>query len=289
MKRRPPSDANAKAETWLRDNGFDKLPVDLDAIAAFLDIEVKPLRQEKPGVSGMLLRHGDAFGIMFGTYIRSLGFQRFSIAHEIGHYLLEGHPEHLFPPGITSHSSQAGFVSADPFEMEADFFASGLLMPDGPFKAALRRSEEGLAGIETMAEKCVTSLTATAIAYARKTSVPAAIVVSTAGRIDYAFLSGSMQDFENLSWPRKGDALPEATISEALGASSADVASGKRVCEEVDLRRWLGGRRALKATEEALGLGSYGRVLTILTTDILPDEEDEEAGLEDSWTPRLRR
>ena len=289
MKRRPPSDATAKAEAWLRDNGFDTLPVDLDAIAEFLDIEVKPLGQDKPGVSGMLLRRGDAFGIMFGTYVSSPGFQRFSIAHEIGHYLLEGHPEHLFPPGVTSHSSQAGFVSADPFEMEADFFASGLLMPDGPFKAALRRSDEGLAGIEAMAERCMTSLTATAIAYARKTSVPAAIVVSTDCRIDYAFLSSSMLDFEGLSWPRKGDALPEETASEALGASPGDVASRKRFSEDVDLRRWLGGHRALRATEETIGLGSYGRVLTVLTTDILPDEEDEEGGMEERWIPRLRR
>ena len=51
----------------------------------------------------------------------------------------------------------------------------------------------------------------------------------------------------------------------------------------------MGGRNAVNATEEVLGLGSYGKVLTVLTTDVLPDEEDEEDELERCWTPRFRR
>jgi hypothetical protein len=43
------------------------------------------------GVSGMLLRNGDDFGILYATHIKSSGFQRFSISHELGHYFLPGH------------------------------------------------------------------------------------------------------------------------------------------------------------------------------------------------------
>jgi len=32
---------------------------------------------------------GDEFGIMYATKIPSRGFQKFSIAHEIGHYCIE--------------------------------------------------------------------------------------------------------------------------------------------------------------------------------------------------------
>jgi len=84
----------------------------------------------------MLLRHGDVFGILYATHIASEGFQRFSIAHELGHYFLEGHIDHILPKdGV--HESHAGFVSADPYELEADQFAGGLLMPSAPFSARL--------------------------------------------------------------------------------------------------------------------------------------------------------
>ncbi len=254
-----------------------------------LEIPVHPLEQTKPGVSGMLHKAGDQFVIMYGTYIKNVGFQRFSIAHEIGHYLLPGHPEHLFPLGVTSHSSQAGFTSVDAFEQEADYFASGLLMPDALVRSALRRVGEGLEGIEALKEKCGTSMTATAITYARKTSVPAAIIVSTNGHVDYAFLSEPMKDFDGLSRPRKGMTLPSATVSEALAASASDVREGKRVSAEIDLRTWLEGRRAIAATEEAVGLGSYGKILTVLTTEVSPDEVDEDDELEESWNPKFRR
>jgi Zn-dependent peptidase ImmA (M78 family) len=36
----------------------------------------------------MLLRHGNAFGILYATHIPSEGFQRFSIGHELGHYFI---------------------------------------------------------------------------------------------------------------------------------------------------------------------------------------------------------
>ncbi|MCZ6656161.1 MAG: hypothetical protein O7C67_02600 [Gammaproteobacteria bacterium] len=43
--------------------------------------------------------------------------------------------------------------------------------------------------------------------------------------------------------------------------------------------------------EEVIGLGSYGRSLSVLTIDNLPDDEeiDEEDELLESWTPRFRR
>ena len=90
------------------------------------------------GVSGMLLRHGDMFGILYATHVKSEGFRNFSVSHELGHYFLEGHIDHILPED-GAHTSHAGFVSGDPYEMEADQFAAGLLMPETPFKRALSR------------------------------------------------------------------------------------------------------------------------------------------------------
>jgi hypothetical protein len=101
--------AKQKAEALLRDEGITNLPVDPFAIAASRAIEVKAKPDTAEGVSGMLLRHGDVFGILYATHIPSEGFQRFSIGHELGHYFLEGHIDHILPEdGV--HESHAGFV-----------------------------------------------------------------------------------------------------------------------------------------------------------------------------------
>jgi Zn-dependent peptidase ImmA (M78 family) len=77
--------------------------------------------------------------------IPSEGFQRFSVSHELGHYFLEGHIDQLLQTGV--HVSRAGFVTADPYELEADHFAVGLLMPETPFGKEMENHEPGLAAV----------------------------------------------------------------------------------------------------------------------------------------------
>ena len=135
--------AKQKAEAFLKEEGITGLPVDPFAIADSREIIVEPKPDTSDGVSGMLLRHGDTFGILYATHVRNEGFQRFSIAHELGHFILDGHIDHVLPKdGV--HTSHAGFVSADPYELEADHFAAGLLMPCGPFRRAIGRRDPGL-------------------------------------------------------------------------------------------------------------------------------------------------
>lgn len=156
----------------------------------------------------MLLRHGDVFGILYATHVPSEGFQRFSVAHELGHYFLEGHIDHVLPKdGI--HTSRAGFFSPDPYELEADHFAAGLLMPRGPFQRALANHGYGLDAVETMAGRCRTSLTATAIRYAELTDDAVAVIISTGRVIDYCFLSEAMKALPALTWLRKGAPVPK--------------------------------------------------------------------------------
>ena len=139
----------------------------------------------------MLLRHGNNFGIVYATHIPSQGFQRFSISHELGHFFLDGHLDQLLKDGV--HVSRAGFVTADPYELEADHFAAGLLMPEAPFRKAMDRYDPGLDAIEAVADLCLTSRTATAIRYAELTDAAVAVIMSTGGIIDYCFLSEAMK------------------------------------------------------------------------------------------------
>ncbi len=281
--------AMRRAEAFLKEEGFTTLPINPRAIAEKLEISVQAKPDVAPGVSGMLLRHGNNFGILYATHIPSEGFQNFSIAHELGHYLIEGHPVHVFRDGTGVHSSHAGFVSGDPYEVEADHFAAGLLMPDPMFTSALHGAKDGLEGIEALTMLCGTSLTATAIRYAQTTSAPAAVVMSAGKRIEYCFMSKAMQEFADLTWPRKGESLPEGVETERFNRDLRNVAEARRDKTDVDLRRWFGGERRVEATEEIIGLGRYGKTLTVITTSTLVDDEDEEKDLEEQWTPRFRR
>ena len=60
---------------------------------------------------------------------------------------------------------------------------------------------------------------------------------------------------------------------------------------DCDLNTWFQSDLEVEVFEEIVGLGSYGKTLTVLTLPDPPDldelEEDEE--LEESWTPRFRR
>lgn len=102
------------------------------------------------------MKVGDTFGIMYATHIRNDGFIRFTVAHELGHYFLPGHPDKLFPAGDGLHESRSGFVSRDHHEEEADHFAAALLMPTTLFNKAMNDAGEGFAAIDRLASLCKT-------------------------------------------------------------------------------------------------------------------------------------
>lgn len=280
--------AKQKAEVLLKEEGITSLPIDPFAIAASRDITVEAKPDTINGVSGMLLRHGDFFGILYATHIQNEGFQRFSVAHELGHYFLDGHIDHVLPQdGI--HTSHAGFVSADPYELEADNFAAGLLMPKGPFKRAIGRRDPGLTVIEEMASDCQTSLTATAIRYAELTDDAVAIIISTGQTINYCFLSETMKSLPQLRWPCKGSSIPKGTETARFNADSNCILMADRAANDIDVMDWLGGTHSAMVTEEVVGLGRYGKTLTVLSSTSIGQDDDSGIDDEESWTPRFRR
>ena len=240
----------------------------------------------------MLLRHGDVFGILYSTRIHNKGFQRFSIAHEFGHYFIDGHLDQI-PFDCNMHRSQAGFISDNYYEREADHFAAGLLMPTTPTRMIIEKIPAGLGGIKAVQQKTNTSLTAAAIRYVGLTDEAVAIIVSRRGVIDYCFMSNTMRQLDGIDWLRKGMQIPTNTFTRSVLDKSAEERQNARAEGELDITTWFGGQRYITAREEVTGLGASGLVLTVLTlpdfvVDVDPDEDSDEA-LEERWTPRFRR
>jgi Zn-dependent peptidase ImmA (M78 family) len=285
--------AENAASAVLREMKIEGLRVDPEAIATAKGILVKPKPDSAEGVSGTLVKAGDQFGIMYATNIPSRGFQKFCIAHEVGHYCIEGHCNALLVNGM--HHSRAGFVSSDPFEQEADFFAAALLMPERAFRNAIDDYSPGLTCIEALAKDCETSLTATAIRYAGLTRDGVAVLLSTGKSIDWCFISDGLKEAKGLSWVRKGTPVPPGTATAAFNVRTENIRTGQRDAGEGRLNDWMDGERVYRVTEEVVGLGQYGRTLTVLTCRALTmrveadDEDEDEDALIDSWTARFGR
>jgi hypothetical protein len=104
-----------------------------------------------------------------------------------------------------------------------------------------------------------------------------------------------MKSLPQLTWIRKGTPVPADTITARFNASRQRVLSAERDVDDIDITNWLGGNRHVKVTEEVIGLGSYGKTLTLLYSEALGQtgadlsEEDEEQDLVEKWTPRFRR
>jgi Zn-dependent peptidase ImmA (M78 family) len=281
--------AKRDGEKQAEQDGMTALPIDLEAIASRRDIILDPFDNAEEGVSAMLLRHGNDFGIFYSTAIPNIGFQRFSIAHELGHYFLEGHIDKIPFDEEGIHRSEAGFISPDPYEQEADSFASGLLMPSKLFRRALSRCEDGLDGVKQLASLCQTSLTATAIRYAELTEAASAVIISSGKTVDFAFMSKSMKSLGSLTWLRKGDPLPKNSLTFNFNTRREHFNENEDQ-RDVDVQLWLGGRRSIEAFEEVIGLGRYGRTLTIVTCpEVLADDDEDESDDEliERWTPRF--
>jgi len=272
--------AELQAHDVLNKLQFSTLPVNPFDVADRRDIAYQEKSGLGPGVSGCLMKVGDVFGILYSSRFASEGFKRFTVAHELGHYFLPGHVDALFGKGQQCHYSESGFISDDKYEREADSFAAGLLMPKLLFKAACGKRGQGLEAIETLAGLYVTSLTATAIRFAKLCDEPVAVVCSMGNRVQFAFMSKPLQDLRGLTWIRKNSGLPAGTATANFNKNEDNVRAGKRVVSTSTLDTWFDGGSTAELNEEIVGLGDYGKTLTVLWADSLPEPEEVEASEE---------
>jgi Zn-dependent peptidase ImmA (M78 family) len=270
------------------------LPVDPFEVATAHGIVCQEKPSLDPGVSGCLMKVGDVFGIIYSSRFASSGFKRFTVGHELGHYFLDRHVQALFASGNQLHTSESGFTSSNQCEREADQFAAALLMPEPLFRPLCAKAGEGLRAVESLAGLCGVSLTATAIRYALLTEDPVAVVCSEATRVKFCFMSNALREIRGLTWPKKGSGLPTRTATLSFNKDPKNVPFAMRVAATSTLDTWFDGGGDIELKEDVIGLGGYGRTLTILTATDLPEPEDpedieEEEALIESWTPRFRR
>lgn len=270
------------AEQVVYNHEIKTFPVDPFEIAKSNDIEVIAKPNLEEGVSGMLIRHGNEFAITYATHIQNTPFQRFCVAHELGHYFLPSHFENIFTQGYI-HQSQAGFKTTNIFELEADHFAAGLLMPRKLFIPEVYSAGEGIEAIKHLSSICETSLISTAIRLTQCANYEIAIIVSSDFFVEYCFMSDSLKEFPNIDWIYKGTKIPINSATYDFNKLPNNIEKSMQKKDVSRLSDWFEGARDIEICEDVIGLGSYGKTLTILHGINISEEDYNDEEIRESW------
>ena len=263
------------------------IPIPIEDIAAALDI-VSIEALTSTGFEGaLLIRDGAAVILVNGA--NSPDRQRFTIGHELGHWL---NPWHLLGANTIEcgreqmrlFSATVGITQRERIEIEANLFSAELLLPEKPFKHDLRTEKEpSLHQIVALAMKYGMSKLATARRYVTLSDHACALVVSRDNQIQQIYRN---KDFPALAL-KSGMGLP---LSGLPPAASADAL--KCTMHPVSSDIWCreGAPTGAVLHEQAL-LQANGYRLTLLYWDDSQCPDDDQTYEEDrsAWRPTFRR
>ena len=184
--------------------------------------------------------------VVLSTQVREYTRRRFTLAHEIGHYILPDQQELSHPCTKEQIESWADDIPGP--EADANRFAAEILMP-----RSLIHLEEmpTFKHIEQVARTCDTSLTASAYRIAGLSSFRVAVVWSQAGRVRWYKASE-----EFYRWIRKGP-LDPATF--AYDAFDLPAFFGPPITGEQRQSAWLSRSRVLLGQREPASPASAHR------------------------------
>ena len=148
------------AESVLRELGISKPEdIDIEAIAYHCGAIVR--YRSLDDCAARIIGHGDKAVISVDKNERRRGRQRFSIAHEIGHWM-QDRGKALFCQTDDFQQNWGEQKTLGP-EAMANKYAADLLMPSFLFKPAAKNKDITFESVNTLAELFETSATATAL------------------------------------------------------------------------------------------------------------------------------
>lgn len=143
-----------RAEELLTNARVHNAPVPVKQVADYLGVEIK-LADLGEDCSGVLVRNGN-HAIIGINWRHHFNRQRFSIAHEIAHFVLHGGDTYIDREYRVHFRDLESGSGTRQEEMEANAFAAALLMPIAQVKDAFKRQPFDLTeddGLEMLAEK----------------------------------------------------------------------------------------------------------------------------------------
>jgi hypothetical protein len=180
-------------------HGLPRFPIDVAMLAQDFSKQVFPNApitmvsgaNLSKGIEGMLMPHPNGngeWGIIYNDTIRSTGRRNFTLAHELGHYLLHRQAN---TAGLqcTNRNMADWDEDRNKIEAEANTFASYLLMPLDDFREQIKGRVIDIDVMIELSDRYAVSLTAAILKWMTITDKRAMIVVGKEGFIDWAWSS----------------------------------------------------------------------------------------------------
>jgi Zn-dependent peptidase ImmA (M78 family) len=266
---------DALAAEIFHQNPDAELPIAIHEIASAAGIlDIRPLESE--GFEGMLISNPEkSEGVIFVNKSRRPQRQRFTIGHEVGHFLLPWHRN--LQDGSLRFQCTAEDMnaqgSAQPnsrldWEIQANAFAAEVLLPRKLFKKNMKRKDEpDLQHVLDLSALFDTSVEATARRYVSLSDYPLAIVFALGKQVRHAWRS---TEFTYFLEARKGSSLPRESQSYVDG--EPDTVSD---FEYIDSHWWINADRGRKPPAQILEQTLFQRDNYRVVLLFADNEEDD--------------
>lgn len=260
------------ANEIIRQNPSIDIPIPLAEIAhetGIREIQYNPF----DGLEGALIANPEkSRGIILINEGARHHRQRFTLGHELGHFLIPHHGSRMSCASDDLRTSAHKMMtSAQKIELEANQFSAELLMPVKLFRGFTGyRDEPSLECLIDQSEHFDVSFEACANRYISLHDDPVAIVFSHQGKVRYSLRN---DEFPFWIMPRKGDKVPSGSQTHKAGLCG----SNTKYSGMTESSYWLDENRHFELPEELVEevyVMENGYVATLLSfEDVLVEVE----------------
>lgn len=248
----------------LRQNPSMPLPVPLEDIACQAGIS-EILYNPLDGLEGTLVANPEkSEGVIAVNTKNGRRRQRFTLGHELGHFMLRGHGYDMqcTDKDILARLDEGVLTANKKIEAEANEFSANLLMPEEIFCGHTRKSvEPTLQEIITLKELFDVSLAACANRYVLLSDFPVAIIFSKNKYVKYHIKS---PHFPFWIKPHRKALVPYHSLT-----SKMDIMNFNRFHDDaVDSDIWLSGDKHYEMPEQVIErvyIQQGGYIVTMLS------------------------
>lgn len=261
------------------------LAVPVEELCRKLDIETIREVATANFEAALIMDSNKAAGGILVAEGRSRHRRRYSIGHELGHFLI---PTHMPRPGQGFQCSLDDLHLLDTreqdrrkrIEAEANRFAAALLMPPQRIRANYKALEPDIAEIVRLAREFEVSKEAMARAYVEAQRDAVAIILLQHSRIRRIY-----RNTHHCPWiePHLGQSAPQDSIASGHRLAPGELSD----IEECDADVWFGESQARRIdilTEQLLAQRD-GFAMVLLHAEMVDDEDDNTAS-RSRWSAR---
>lgn len=232
-------------------------PIPIIDIAKAVGI-VKVIEQDLSSIGGILVSDAEkTTGVIYHHSEGPSGRKRFTIAHELGHFLLPKHSaEHKCFQSDIRIGSQPDKNNI--FEAEANQFAQCLLMPSKFISSAINQSLPDIHALISLKEQFDMSFEAISNECTKHSKHPFALVYSQNGIVRYCWRN--WKSFEPRITVKRGEPLPQNSHAFRLSQPNETVS----LIQDTPSEAWLDEDKSHIALEEQSYTQNDGYMVTLL-------------------------